>query len=124
MSKNAQRSKLVLSQLTVLDAEDAMVVLDFVANIMPQIKRIYSRQEANLTLLRNRQRELTGRLEDLAVEQDVNTPSVVDIMKAQQGAEAIDDDEVQVDADEALNMLKEAAKESEEESKTKKSKKK
>lgn len=110
MSKNTQRIKLVLNQLKVIDPEDAMVVMDFIAGIMPQVKRIYSSQAANLALLRNRQRELTGRLEDLEFEQDVNAPSVVDIMKAQQGAEAIDDDEVQVDADEALNLLKDAEK--------------
>ena len=111
MSKNTQRIKLVLNQLKVIDPEDAMVVMDFIASIMPQVKRIYSSQAANLALLRNRQRELTGRLEDLEFEQSTNTPSVESIMASQQNAEAVaDDDEAKVDTDEALNLLKDAEK--------------
>lgn len=109
MSKNTQRIKLVLNQLKVIDPADAMVVLDFIASIIPQIKRIYTRQEANYTLLRNRHRELTGRLEDMELEQSVTTPTAVEIMQAQQNIEKLDnDEEVVVDADEALNMLKDA----------------
>lgn len=111
MSKNTQRIKLVLNQLKVIDPEDAMVVMDFIAGIMPQVKRIYSSQAANIALLRNRQRELTGRLEDLEFEQSTTSPSVEDIMASQQSAEAVaDDDEAKVDANEALNLLKGAEK--------------
>lgn len=111
MSKNTQRIKLVLNQLKVIDPEDAMVVMDFIAGIMPQVKRIYSSQAASIALLRNRQRELTGRLEDLEFEQSTTSPSAEDIMASQQSAEAVaDDNDAKVDADEALNLLKDAEK--------------
>ena len=78
---------------------------------MPQVKRIYSSQAANLALLRNRQRELTGRLEDLEFEQSATVPTTVDMMASQQNAEAVaDDDDAKVDTDEALNLLKDAEK--------------
>ena len=111
MPKTTQGINLVLTEVKVIDPQHPMVVMDFIAGIMPQVKRIYSSQAANLALLRNRQRELTGRLEDLEFEQSINTPSAEDIMASQQNAEAVaDDDESNVDADEALNLLKDAEK--------------
>ena len=106
-TRNTQLIKATLGRIKVVDAEDAMAVLDFIAQITPQIRRVYASQSTTVSLLRNRQRELTGRLDTLAYEQEVNTPTAVEEIKMREDAKQIEDeDETKYDENEALEMLK------------------
>lgn len=106
-TRNTKLIKVNLANIRVIDADDALEVLDFIDRIMPQVRRAYAAQSTSLSLLRNQYRQATGKLSELAYEQEVNTPTAVEEIKMREDAKQVEnEDETEYDESEALEMLK------------------
>lgn len=110
---NANKIRALLAQVHVVENEDAQVVLDFVRNVIPQIIRVYKSQASVNSLLQNKIRNLTGKVDKLEIYSQTNRADPVEEakVKMEMTTPLADDDET-IDTDAALADLKEAVAES------------